>query len=273
MRQKSVLVVSLVALCVAGLATVAILQRAAPVDDSPADSVGSNSEASTPGVVSDTTAELGRAPLRGLSPRLDAELDRTPLAARELLKTYGAYSNEEPAIGLKLAVKLSPCWSENTPEQQLKMLDAGAPVSRVERSIEAETFCAGLTEGDLLSLLGLLEIAAQRGTQINGVTADVFYLQSGAMMIGSPLLSHNLEAASRYRGNALAFLNSAVAQGSAESMYWLSAVYEDGRLTARDPVAALRLHDAYVQARGRETSLDRERRRQLQQSINTKGVE
>lgn len=273
MRGKAALVASLVALSAVALIGLAVFRHAPLLEDSLPASPGADAGAPTPAAGKETIIESAPVALGRLSPSLEAEIDRSPLEARELLKVYGARANEEPAIGLKLAVRLSPCWSEHTPEHQLEMLDAGAPVERVERSIEAEKFCAGLTESDLLTVLNLLEIAAQRGTQLNGMSADVLYLQSGAMIVGSPLLYQNLEASSRYRGNALAFLNAGVAQGSAESMYWLSAVYEEGRLTARDPLTALRLHDAYVQARGRETALDRERRRQLQQAANTKGKE
>ena len=206
-----------------------------------------------------------------LAPHLAAEIEQSTLTAPDLIRLYAPKANENPAIGLTLAKKLSPCLDDTSPDRQLEMLNSGAPLEVVEGTIAAEQACRGLSERDLLALLDTLEIAAKRGTELDGRTGDVLYFLNGAMLVGSPLLSQNLEASSRYRGNAIAFLNTAAAQGSTESMYWLSSVYEDGRLTARDPAAALIMHDAYVRARGHESALDRERRQMLEKSLPPEG--
>lgn len=168
---------------------------------------------------------------------------------KERLSELKQLAESDLSTAYDLATSIGSCSGVTQNDERVEALldQGGRAVGVADAVLDMQDYCAGLTKSDFDDALTLLDSAASSGL----LEAQENYVHTAGVILASDEYRFDTDRIAAYKRNAISHLNSAARNGSADALANLSYVYEEGRLTQRNPQMAAELYEAYMAQSGR----------------------
>lgn len=168
---------------------------------------------------------------------------------KERLSELTKLAETDVSTAYDLATSIGSCTDMTQSDERVEALvdQGGRAVGVAEAVLDMQDYCAGLTKSDFDDALALLDSAASSGLQ----EAQENYVLTAGVILFSDEYRFDADRIAAYKRKAISHLNAAARNGSADALANLSYVYEEGRITPRNPRMAAEYYEAYLARSGR----------------------